>query len=158
MFSESLRGIRTLRRMTTGLDIARKARCITINSLSGIEARTRPMVDGRKLAIDLWRERRRFERQDEILRRSKEKLLVMRDKLSGLKARNEEIMKLRLALLRERYAVSEEARALETLHRARMQAEPQGGGHAPGTGDCAKERTRDHAREHTAERTVILTY
>jgi hypothetical protein len=104
MESEALTRIRTMREVTSGLDVARQHRPRTTNSLSQSGKRIEPPepANDRRLSQMLAKERRRFAAHEASVEKSRKRLLKFRDGLAQTIARNQALTELRLELQRER--------------------------------------------------------
>ncbi|MBX6377287.1 MAG: hypothetical protein IRY95_01955 [Clostridia bacterium] len=123
--SESLWRLRTLRDVRTGLDVARRQRVRTLNSLSGTEAAISASIDHRHLAAALAADRRRRQTQMESLARSRRKVEVIRSHLKGMVETNRRLMEQRWALFRS---------GRVDVPAARTPSAPAGARGGPGTG------------------------
>lgn len=102
MMRESLVGIRTVREVHSGLDQARRQKAIKTTSASRrVPVVVEPHVDDRTIAIALEKERRRFQRQWEVLNKFQKKMGGIRQKLVNVKEKNRRIMELRLTLSKQ---------------------------------------------------------
>ena len=105
MESEALRGIRTLRQVNTGLDIGRRRRPRSTNSLSRTKAETKHLesLADRRLEQVLAKERRRVAAQEAFVEKSRQRLLKSRDKLAATINRNRALTELRQSLQSARW-------------------------------------------------------
>ncbi|MBI2869648.1 MAG: hypothetical protein HYX96_07480 [Chloroflexi bacterium] len=94
MESEALRNIRTMRQVTTSLDIAKRRRPAAANSLSVKKGDTVAPPDAR-LSILLARESRRMRNYEASIMKSRGRLLKMRAKLAAIIDRNRSLGALR---------------------------------------------------------------
>ena len=105
MRSEALRNIRTMRQAKTSLDVARGRRFRTTNSLS----KTREEIGhlesppDRRLEQVLERERRRFAAYEATVNKSRQRLLMSRERLAMTVSRNRHLTELRYQLQRSRW-------------------------------------------------------
>jgi hypothetical protein len=113
MESEALRKIRTLRQAKTSMDVARKKRVRTTNSLSKtkqelehLEALTDPQEEERVLA----RERGRFASFEKSIEKSRHNILNSREKLAKIVNKNRALTELRHDLQKAYWEKQPEAR------------------------------------------------
>lgn len=105
MRSEALRNIRTMRQAKISLDVARGQRFRTTNSLS----KTREEIGhletppDRRLEQVLEKERRRFAAYEATVNKSRQRMLMSREKLAMTVSRNRRLTELRHQLQRSRW-------------------------------------------------------
>ena len=106
MESEALRNIRTMRKIKTGLDIAREQKARTTNSLSGTKEEIEYLesIEHPELSGLLLKERRRFATYDASVEKSHQRLLQLRKKLASIVNKNRALMELRRQLQQARWA------------------------------------------------------
>ncbi len=104
MESEALIKIRTMCEVRSSLDVARKQKARTTNSLYSNNRQNQNMdsVDDKGLQRILEKERRRFAAQETSVNKSRERLLTVRGKLAQTIERNSALMELRLEMQRQR--------------------------------------------------------
>ena len=105
MRSEALRNIRTMRQAKISLDVARGRRLRTTNPLS----KTREEIEhletppDRRLEQVLEGERRRFAAYEATVNKSRQRMLVSREKLAVTVSRNRRLAELRYQLQRSHW-------------------------------------------------------
>ncbi len=104
MKSEALRNIKTMRQIKTSLDVARCQKIKNTNSLykTKEELESLEVVEDPKLNQILAMERKRFEKLESSMERSRQGLLKSRGRLAVLLNRNRALMKLRYELQQAR--------------------------------------------------------
>ena len=104
MPSEALTKVRTLRQVKSSLDVARKQRLRTTNSLDRATEQMRYLESPSDIGLHriLDRERKRFAAQEAAVDRSRKRLLEFREKLAQTINRNRALTELRLELQRGR--------------------------------------------------------
>jgi hypothetical protein len=102
MNSEALRNLRTMRQIRVGLDLIKKQKIRTTNSLSKtrIEVQHLQSITDPKTERVLAREKRRFLTQQLSIDKSRQRLLQSRHKLAATINRNRALMELRHDLQR----------------------------------------------------------
>lgn len=104
MERESLTGIKTVREIISGLDLARRKRPIkTTSSLRRKGKELEPKISEKAMAIELEKEKRRFAKQNAALERNRKKIGNTRQKLVNLKEKNRRLMDLRMGLGKKRW-------------------------------------------------------
>jgi hypothetical protein len=105
MDSEALRNLRTMRQIKVGLDLIRKQKIRTTNSLSKtcIEVQHLQSLTDPKTERVLEREKRRFFAQQLSIDKSRQRVLRARDKLAATINRNRALIELRHDLQRGRW-------------------------------------------------------
>jgi hypothetical protein len=104
MERESLTGIKTVREIISGLDLARQKRPIkTTSSLRKKGKEIEPKISEKVLTIELEKEKRRFAKQDAALKRSRKKIRNTRQKLVNTKEKNRRLMEIRTGLQKKRW-------------------------------------------------------
>ena len=105
MQSEALRKIRTMRQVKTSLDLARKQKVRTMNSLS----RTEEEIEHLQSLTDHWlgqtlaKESKRFAALDEAVDKSQQRLTKAREKLAATVNKNRALTELRHELQQARW-------------------------------------------------------
>lgn len=105
MESEALRKIRTMRQVKTSLDVARKQRLRTTNSLSKTSEEIEhlePLIDTRTKQT-LEKERKRFAAQEAAVDKLRQRVLKSRKKLATTINKNRALTELRHELQRARW-------------------------------------------------------
>jgi len=105
MESEALRKIRTMRQVKTSLDVARKQRLRTTNSLSKTSEEIEhlePLIDTRTKQT-LEKERKSFAAQEAAVDKSRQRVLRAREKLAATINKNRALTELRYELQRARW-------------------------------------------------------
>jgi len=102
MDSEALRNLRTMRQIRIGLDLTRKQKIRTTNSLSKtcIEVQHLQSITDPKTERVLAKEKRRFFAQQLSIDKSRQRLLQARNELAATINRNRALMELRHDLQR----------------------------------------------------------
>jgi hypothetical protein len=102
--SEALKRVRTMRDVRISLDVARKQKPRTTNSLfrSDEQAQSIDLSADRRLHQVLGKERKRFAAQEASLNQSRERLLAVRKRLAKTIDRNRALTDLRLELQQAR--------------------------------------------------------
>lgn len=106
MSSGASRNARGMRKLRSGLDLARARKPSTLNSTfkSEEEVTCRMAVNPAELARVLAKERRRIAKYKASVERSRERLLAARERLRGIIQRNEALTRLRIAAQSSSYA------------------------------------------------------
>jgi predicted nucleic acid-binding Zn-ribbon protein len=105
MESEALRKIRTMRQVKTSLDVARKQRLSTTNSLSKAKEEIEhleSLTDSRVGQV-LEKERRKFAAQEAVVDKSRQRVLKSRERLAAAINKNRALTELRHELQRARW-------------------------------------------------------
>lgn len=102
MDSEALRNLRTMRQIRVSLDLARRQKIKTTNSLSKtcIEAQNLQILTDPKTTQILEKEKRRFIAQQTSIDKSRRRVLRARNKLAATINRNRALIELRHDLQR----------------------------------------------------------
>jgi hypothetical protein len=102
MDSEALRNLRTMRQIRVGLDLARRQKIRTTNSLSKtcIEVQNLQTMTDPKTTQILEKEKRRFIAQQTSIDKSRRRVLRARNKLAATINRNRALIELRHDLQR----------------------------------------------------------
>ncbi|MDP2729836.1 MAG: hypothetical protein Q8O55_05085 [Dehalococcoidales bacterium] len=105
MKSEALRKIKTMRQVKISLDVARGQRFRTTNSLSKTKEETGHMesLTDRRLEQTLEKERRRFAAYEMAVNKSRQRVLMSREKLAMTLNRNRALTELRHQLQQSRW-------------------------------------------------------
>jgi len=105
MESESLRDVRTMRQVKTSLDVARRQKLRTTNSLSKTREEIEyleSMTDSRLRQV-LAKEKTRFAAVDASVEKSRQRLFRSREKLAATINKNRALIELRHELQRARW-------------------------------------------------------
>ena len=106
MESEALRNIRTMRQVKSSLEVARKQRIKTTNSLSKTTEESERLasigIDNSQTAQILAKEKARAAKFEASVERSRQKLLKSRDKMASLINRNQALTRLRHEIQQDR--------------------------------------------------------
>lgn len=105
MESEALRNIRTMREIKTSLDVARKQKVRTTNSLSRTKEEIGHLesIEPPELNQLLTKERKRLVAFDMSVEKSRQRLLQLRERLAGIINKNRAIMEVRHQLQQARW-------------------------------------------------------
>ena len=119
MRSEALRNVRTMRDVKTSLDVARGQRLRTTNSLGRTreEAGQVESPTDRRMEQTLEKERRRFAARETSINRSRQRVLMSREKLAMTLNRNRALTELRHQLQRSRWEGNDPAAPKVPAHR-----------------------------------------
>jgi len=101
MKHESLVAIKTFRDFKTGLENRNQRKIRTTNSLSRSKKEQKileTLVDDKELSQELQKDILRFSKQDLAVKKSQEKMLEIRDKLSKIVNKNKQVLELRKKL------------------------------------------------------------
>jgi hypothetical protein len=111
--SEALRNIRTMRQVKTSLDLAKKQRVNTVNSLSKTKEEAVHLLSltDRRVVQILAKETKRFATLDASIDKSRGRLLKAREKLAITINRNRALNELRRELQKARWNGDEPAPA-----------------------------------------------
>jgi hypothetical protein len=97
---------KTMRQIVTGLDRVRLQRRFktTGEALRGVDlTRLQPLINDKAIAVALEQEQRRFVRQNQALKRLRQRTMRTRARLLATKAKNERLMVLRHNLQKQRW-------------------------------------------------------
>lgn len=105
MKSEALRNIRTMRQVKTSVDVARKQRLRTTNSLSKMEGEVKYLesLTDPRLEQVLQKERKRSAAREAAVNKSRQRLLRSRERLAATINKNRALTELRHELQRGRW-------------------------------------------------------
>jgi hypothetical protein len=105
MKSEALRNIRTMSQVKTSLDVARSQRPRTVNSLSKTSGEIEYLesLTDRRLEQVMGKERRRFAAQEASINKSRQRVLIAREKLAMTINKNRALTELRRELQQARW-------------------------------------------------------
>jgi len=101
MKHESLVALKTFRNSKTGLENRSERKIRTTNSLSRSKKEQEileSLIDDRELSQELQKDTLRFSKQDLAVKKSQEKMLEIRDKLSKIVNKNKQVLELRKKL------------------------------------------------------------
>ncbi len=111
MQSEALRNVRTMRQVKTSLDVARRQKVRTTNSLTKTadEVQYLESLTDRRLPQVLQKERQRFAAHQAAVNKSRNRVLRQRDKMAITINRNRALTELRHELQRESWGEKDPA-------------------------------------------------